>query len=39
MNAEVLTGPSEVPLVIGVVETKEEVGCSIAVLTGLLEGM
>jgi len=26
MNAEVLTGPSEVPLVIGVVETKKEVG-------------
>jgi len=39
MSVEVLTGPSEAPLVVSVVVTKEGVGCMIVVQTGLLEGM
>ena len=39
MSAEVLTGPSEVPLVTIVAVTKEGVGCIVVILTGLLERM
>ena len=39
MGAEILTGPSEVPLVTIVAVTKEGVGCIVVVLTGLLERM
>lgn len=39
VSAEVLTGPSEVPLLTIVAVTKEGVGCIVIVLTGLLERM